>query len=514
MLIPSPAGELEASEGQLGNQLMMLANMENTQHPLSGAIQASEPTRSNILAMQTKKEDADAVAAVVEQAKGKIKISGKVVKDDAPIENAQIYLHNRDAKTVEQVGATQVDGSFQFEMPKPDGKKWGNLNVVVYHPQYSLGWKSLSKEKDAESMTIKLYNATTITGTITDASGNHIAGAEAQIRWLVSPNIGQIFGGAFPAFTEKSDEKGNFVLRNLPEDSSVGINILGPGYAQEYRYGIQAGTEGITFALKREGRIEGRITFGDTGKPAKNIGVQTQGLHPTPGWGETKTDENGYYVFTNLPSGNYNVFIEDLPDWTAVAREYIKVTEGQTVKNVDLKLVKGGFITGRVTDKDTGEPIPNVAIGFYDAARPESQAAMHSASSDENGYYRFRAAPGRAKVYASYSVPKGYQQVGQVEKYVNVVEGETLSGVDFQFQKGIELTGTVVTFDGNPVVGVKITGGLFGPEYAISDWSCCPSAPKPHFPSAQDPITCFSLGRESALLSAFKAVVSKVKFIF
>ena len=86
-----------------------------------------------------------------------------------------------------------------------------------------------------------------------------------------------------------------------------------------------------------------------------------------------------------------------------------------------------------------------------------------------DGYYRFRAAPGRAKVYASYYVPKGYQPVGQVEKYVNVVEAETLSGVDFQFQKGIELTGTVVTFDGNPVVGVKITGGPFDPEYATSD---------------------------------------------
>ncbi|MBC8460385.1 MAG: carboxypeptidase regulatory-like domain-containing protein, partial [Deltaproteobacteria bacterium] len=185
--------------------------------------------------------------------------------------------------------------------------------------------------------------------------------------------------------------------------------------------------------------------------------------------GETKTDKNGHYVFTNLPHGNYNVFIEDLPDWTAVAREYIEVAEGETVKNVDLKLVKGGFITGSVTDKDTDEPIPNCSIGFYDAARPESQAAMHSASTDESGYYRFRAAPGKALVYASYSPPKGYQSVGQSEKYVDVVEGETVSGVDFQFQKGIELTGTVVTFDGELVAGVEITGGHFDHPYATSD---------------------------------------------
>jgi RNA polymerase sigma factor (sigma-70 family) len=465
-LMPSPIGDWNASEGQPGNQRLMLANMKNAQYKSSGAAQTPKPTDSSILAMQTKKEDANVVASVAEETKGKITVYGKVVKDDAPVKNAQIYLHNRDAKTVEQVSTTQVDGSFQFEIEKPSGEKWDNLTILAYHPQYSLGWKNLSKEEDAEGMAIKLYNPATITGTITDESGNPIAEAESQIYWLTSPNIGQLVG-TFPGFIAKADEKGNFVLRNLPEDSKVSLKVVGPGYANEYRFSIQAGTEGISFTLKREGRIEGRVTFGDTDEPAKNIGVFTQGLHPTNSWGETRTDENGRYVFTNLPSGNHNVFIEELPDWTAVAREYVKVTDGQTVKNMDLKLVKGGFITGRITDNDTGEPIPNHWIACYNAARPESQAAVHATNTDENGYYRFRAAPGKARVYTS--TPTGYQSVRQVEKYVNVVEGETLSGVDFQFQKGIELTGTVVTFDGEPVAGVKITGGLFGPVYATSD---------------------------------------------
>ena len=34
---------------------------------------------------------------------------------------------------------------------------------------------------------------------------------------------------------------------------------------------------------------------------------------------------------------------------------------------------------------DTGEPIVNQHISFYDATRPESQAANHGAKSDEIG---------------------------------------------------------------------------------------------------------------------------------
>jgi len=469
-LIPSFTSSSDASTGKFGSQRMILETMEEAQHSLSGAVQTSEPADSHMLTMQMPKEDANVATLVAKEAERKITVSGKVIKDDAPVKTAQIYLYNQNTKTGEQVSITQADGSFQFEMSEPGGeKKWWDLTVLAYHPQHSVGWKRLLKEGDAKSMTIKLHNAMTITGRITDTPGIPIAGAEAQIRWLMAPDMDQIFAiGLFPGSTAKTDEKGNFVLRNLPEDAKVGLNVFGPGYAKEYRYNIQAGTEGVEFTLKSEGRIEGQVTFGDTGQPAKGVILYTQGLHPTDGWGEAKTDENGYYALTNLSSGNYNVFIEDLPDWTAVAKEYVKVAEGQTTKNVDMKLVKGGFITGRATDRDTGEPIPHCSIGFYDAARPESQAAMHSASTDENGYYRFRAAPGRAKVYSGYSTLKGYVQNNQ-EKYVDVVEGETVSGVDFQYQKGVNLTGTAVTFDGEPVAGVVISTGPFGHPIATSD---------------------------------------------
>ena len=151
----------------------------------------------------------------------------------------------------------------------------------------------------------------------------------------------------------------------------------------------------------------------------------------------------------------------------AVARELIKVVGGETVSNVDLILVRGGFITGRVTDQDTNEPIANHTVMVYDAARPESQAAVHGMETDENGNYRFRAAPGRARVYTS--APEGYLGRWSVDRYVDVVETETIT-VDFQFAKGIELVGRILNETGEPVAGAKITDvRALDTEYGGSD---------------------------------------------
>ena len=136
--------------------------------------------------------------------------------------------------------------------------------------------------------------------------------------------------------------------------------------------------------------------------------------------------------------------------------------------NVDLTLVRGGFITGRVTDRDTGEPIANHYISFHDAARPKSQAAGHGTATDENGVYRFHAAPGQARIYVGTS---GYQAIEQAKKLVEVVEGETVA-VDFQLSKGIELMGQILTKAGEPVAGARITRARdWHTEYGRSDES-------------------------------------------
>ena len=73
--------------------------------------------------------------------------------------------------------------------------------------------------------------------------------------------------------------------------------------------------------------------------------------------------------------------------------------------------------------------------------------------------------------------PVGYQDIGraerlnigQVRRYVDVVEGDTVV-VDFQFSRGLKLVGRVLTEIGEPVTGARITDPRDGhKEYDRSD---------------------------------------------
>ena len=414
-------------------------------------------------------------AAAAEDGAEKLIFSGNVVDNNGvPVADAEI-LYSVKYNQSESVTRTGMDGRFLFEFPRPELKRWDRVSIVATHPDHAIGWQSLQPQS-ASDVEIQLTVPATISGKIMNEVSEPIQNAEARLQYLFSANWRPGRRGAglgwddMPIPPAKTDANGKFVLRGLPQDVKTNLEIKGPGYAQELHFQVPVGAEGLEFRLKPEGRIEGHLTYGDTGAPVTNAMVMLEPVHPTTGWGRARVGANGNYLLVNLPAGMYNLNLYEGPEgWTAVAKEFIKIGEGETVSNVDLTLVRGGIITGRVTDQDTNEPIADHHISFHDAARPESQAAVHGTETDKIGVYHFRAAPGRTLVYTS--APAGYQEVGQVKKYVDVVEGETIA-VDFQFSKGIELMGRILTATGEPVAGARITGlQNWHTEYGSSDES-------------------------------------------
>ena len=414
-------------------------------------------------------------AAAAENESEKLIFSGWVVDNNGlPVADAEV-LYSIKFNPSESITRTGVDGKFHFEFPRPELKKWDRVTIVATHPNHAIGWQSLQPQSTTD-VEIQLATPGIISGKIMNETDKPIQNAEARIQYLFNANWrpGVRGGGVglgideIPSPPVKTDMNGMFVLRGLPQDAKTNLEIKGPGYAQEMHFQVPVGAEGLEFRLKPESRIEGRLTYADTGAPVKDASVALQGIHPTTGSGRANVDANGNYLLKNLPVGMYNLYLNEGPEgWTAVAQELIRVAEGQTVSKMDLILVQGGFITGRVTNQDTNEPIADHHISFHDAARPESQAAVHGTETDENGAYRFRAAPGRAMVYTS--APEDYQDIGQIKKYVDVVEAATIA-VDFQFSKGIELMGRILTEAGEPVVGARITDmQVWHKEYGISD---------------------------------------------
>src|SRR5262245_14567244 len=127
----------------------------------------------------------------------------------------------------------------------------------------------------------------------------------------------------------------------------------------------------------RTASVSGRVTI--AGKPAVNVKVVitevndrpvsgNQGFHidlPGSRAGEdyvVLTDAEGRYRATNLPEGKYEEHVSlggcvrEKPSPKDSLVESFSLDEGESRENVDFALVRGGVITGRVTDAD-GRPL-------------------------------------------------------------------------------------------------------------------------------------------------------------
>ena len=403
-------------------------------------------------------------AAAAENGSKKLTFSGRVVDGTGiPVADAKIqyaimfYPFGED--TVSGYSSysepdfftrTGMDGTFRFELPSKltwilfDSKDMlRRLNIAVTHPDHAIWWQEIPFQSAAD-IGIQLEMPEMVSGEVMNEGGEPIQGAEVQIQSvsrgdpMLRERENSLKRDALP-HPIKTDASGEFVLLGLPQGATMTLDVKGPGYAKENRHNVPVSAKRLEFRLKREGRIKGRLTYADTGKPVEHARVACQGY----GWGQGLVDSDGNYLLANLAPGTYSVCLANGPKgWTAIPKESITVSEGKTVSKVDLTLIRSGFITGRVTNRDTNEPILNYPIRLKDAARPEgSQLMDHYALTDMTGAYRFDAAPGHALIHTD--LPVDYQDSGlierpdirQIRRYVDVVEGETVV-VDFQYSSG------------------------------------------------------------------------------
>ena len=308
-----------------------------------------------------------------ENATENLAFSGRVVNGSGdPVVGAEI-LYAVNWRTTQLVTRTAADGTFRFEIMRPEPRKsGGRLDILITHADYANRWRKLPLENTA-NIEIQLDAPGKITGRILNPSNEPISNAEVRIRFLMSGDrrsphredysMLNIFHHMPPAET---DERGEFIFRNLPQSAMTMLHLQAPGFAKAERFGVPVGAEGLDIRLKHEGRIEGRLSYADTGAPVTDATVTVRGTDFSHGRGEAHVDENGVFVVKNLPRGLYDLSLGVGPDgWTAISKGRILVTEGQTVSDVDLSLIRCGTITGRVTDTDTGEPIANHNVFFF-----------------------------------------------------------------------------------------------------------------------------------------------------
>ena len=166
---------------------------------------------------------------------------------------------------------------------------------------------------------------------------------------------------------------------------------------------------------KPAGTISGRVSISD--KPAPDVLVVAQffdrpALQQAPA--RTKTDANGRYKLAGLSAGQYQISViapalayadsTSSPGFYGASKPVL-LSAGEDVDDIDIKLVKGAVITGRITDADD-KPVVEQRVNLQ--AVDQSGNVMRQIDSflnyqmsmtDDRGVYRiYGLSPGRYRV--------------------------------------------------------------------------------------------------------------------
>lgn len=236
--------------------------------------------------------------------------------------------------------------------------------------------------------------------------------------------------------------------------------------------------------------ISGRVTI--DGKGAAGITVAaTTSSSPLDNRTVAKatTDDDGKYQLTGLAAGKFTImplakaFVEGTSGAYRQPGQSITVGEGETITKIDFALVRGGVITGRISDTD-GRPVIGERVNVVASDAPDSGRAMTMFDgprnkTDDRGVYRvYGLGPGNYKVSIGQAPGSGgvaimgmggsqyrqtfYPGVAEEAKatILEISEGTELSNIDIvagRSGRGFSVSGRVVDADsGQPVPNVYV----------------------------------------------------------
>ncbi len=233
----------------------------------------------------------------------------------------------------------------------------------------------------------------------------------------------------------------------------------------------------------KKGSIVGVVVDAKSGEPLRKATVILRRDQPS-GIGAT-TDAAGKFAFEELEPGSWTITVEK--DGFIAAkdsqRRVLTVSAGESTKDVTLKLVRTGAITGRVTDAD-GDPIAgaNIQVLPARARKGNARPGAYATTNDRGEYRAYSIAPGDYKISVTAQVRGDRTDVrmqppaadaspsvwypaalsAHEAAIVNVESSADLRGYDIQLVRatGVRVRGHVAVPGGSPAfVVVMLTAG-------------------------------------------------------
>src|SRR5262249_55464476 len=143
----------------------------------------------------------------------------------------------------------------------------------------------------------------------------------------------------------------------------------------------------------------GIVTDRVTGKPAAAAEITARRINP---WAETvfATDPSGRFRLV-VPEGRYD-FLVEARDRVCLAVTGCECLAGEKIELPPFELIGGGFISGRVVNTATGQPVSDsesggpIMLGLFGPSHPPGPviSPIRMAAVEKSGKFILRAAPG------------------------------------------------------------------------------------------------------------------------
>jgi 5-hydroxyisourate hydrolase-like protein (transthyretin family) len=446
-------------------------------------------------------------------------------------------------------------GDLDFTSTRFD-EYWKHATIAASLNGFGGDWIRFSDVKRPDELVLALVDDMPLRGRVVDLEGQPLAGVPVAIGGLSRSSTGDLSDwvnaikageNAQYAYRHAShstdpellgvpgnvvtDADGRFVIHGMGRERQVTLQIVGENVAFPQADALtreMAATRRIIFAEETQQvfgadfvfsaapsqPVEGTVVDADTGKPLADVEVKADrfagSMMSGLGHLKTSTDKDGRFRLLGLPksqpdakdSFRFNYLALRPNDDQPYLMRRIQVAVGQGLETIDMtiELHRGIWITGRVTNNVTGEPVSAVRMHYlpyrsnkYAIATPEfddngnADGNQTRYQTNENGEYRLVGLPGPAVIGAESIVEQfrygvGYDALKLPEdrqasfrlfyrnpitpsrKWPNTmlridprpdVENVTL---DFQLDPGTSIQLRIVDQAGQPVVAAELRG--------------------------------------------------------
>ncbi len=322
------------------------------------------------------------------------------------------------------------NGTFQIQLPiQRLGGMEKRMELVASHPAHSTGRIPLEDLKLEDGSyagaEIILPPGVSITGKVTDTTGQPVAGAQVSLqREAAMSQSGEalFLATIMPSRVGKvaySKGSGEYRLSGV-EPGTYNLEVKATGYAGKRLGDIDVGEQSVVqnIVLDAGGSLEGLVVSWD-GQPLQNIEVsafldieqpdsegeleefQVMRRFAGRGSAHVRTGRDGYYTLTHLPDGQFTLVARAAGYMPA---EVAGLSPGDRVP--DLVLRRLGGLRVKVTAADTGLPILSYTIQIRrilgeGERRSPFDSYLPSQKVEDGEYFRDGLRPGSYRVSVS-----------------------------------------------------------------------------------------------------------------